>query len=396
MSRDKKVLLSVIIPVYNRMEYIDKCVESVMNQTYKNIEIILVDDGSTDGSGEICDGYAKKDVRITVVHQKNGGQMSARKSGVEKAGGEVATFVDSDDWIEPDMYERMMAAYMDGKPDMVTSGLIFEYGEWKNICLDGIEAGVYERDAIRHEIFPRLIHDKKTRRQGITASLCNKLLKVSMLKKIMDTADTQLTLGEDGAIVYVFTGQADKISILHNVWYHYIQHGDSMIHTYDIGSFEKIYRLKNSLFNAFTSLDAEAQKEMKKQIHRYIKGFLSGAIKNLFEMSMDNISWIFPYECVPKGSRIILYGAGDLGHSYWKCIRHGEYVELTAWVDRRHDELREAGLPVESIDSAICKEYDYVVIAIQEKECAEKIRSFLLEYGVMGDRIIWKQNQKMI
>lgn len=394
MSRDKKVLLSVIIPVYNRMEYIDKCMESVMNQTYKNIEIILVDDGSTDGSGEICDRYAKKDVRIIVVHQKNGGQMSARKSGVEKAGGEVATFVDSDDWIEPDMYERMMATYMDGKPDMVTSGLICEYGEWKNIWLDGVEAGIYEKDAIRHEIFPCLMYDENTKRQGITPSLCNKLLKTPMLKKIMDMADTQLTLGEDGVIVYDFAGQADKIAILHNAWYHYVQHEGSMVHAYNLCSFEKIYRLKKNFLNIVEKLGIE--KEMKVQINWSVKNFLKGAIKNIFEIDMNGISWIFPYECVPKGSKIILYGAGDVGHSYWKCIRHGGYVELTAWVDRRHDELREAGLPVESIDSAICKEYDYVVIAIQEKERAEKIRSFLLEYGVMGDRIIWKQNQEII
>lgn len=392
MAEKEEILLTVVIPVYNRAEYIGKCVDSVRNQAYRNLEIILVDDGSTDGSGERCDGYARSDARITVIHRENGGQNLARKSGVEKASGEVVAFVDSDDWISPDMYECMVSAYMDGKPDMVTSGIIWEYGEWQKVRLDGIEDGVYEKDSIRHKIFPCLIYDEKMGSQGISASLCGKLWKTSLLKKILDTVDTQMKWGEDGAVVYAFAAQADKITVLHHAWYHYVQHADSMIRTYDSSSFEKIYRLKSSLAHTFAGLDVKAKREMKRQIDWYVRGFLGAAVKKVFEMDMDHFSWVFPYEHVPMGSRVILYGAGDVGRSYWNCLRQGEYAELIAWVDRRHTELQEAGLPVESIDSALCKEYDYMVIAVREKELAERIRGFLVEYGVREDRVIWKQN----
>lgn len=103
-------LISVIIPVYNIKEYLPRCVASVCSQTYKNLEIILVDDGSTDGTGELCDELAKKDERIHVYHKENGGSSSARNLGIEKAQGEYLGFVDSDDYVSEDMYERLYRA----------------------------------------------------------------------------------------------------------------------------------------------------------------------------------------------------------------------------------------------------------------------------------------------
>lgn len=102
---ENKELISVIVPVYQVEKYLVRCLESVVNQTYKNLEIILVDDGSTDASGEICDEYAEKDDRIKVIHKENGGLSSARNAGLDIAQGEYIAFVDSDDWIAPDMYQ---------------------------------------------------------------------------------------------------------------------------------------------------------------------------------------------------------------------------------------------------------------------------------------------------
>ena len=98
-------LLTVIIPVYNVEKYINKCLESIINQTYKNLEIILVDDGSTDNSSYLCDEWQKKDSRITVIHKKNGGLSDARNAGLQIAKGELITFVDSDDYVMLDTYD---------------------------------------------------------------------------------------------------------------------------------------------------------------------------------------------------------------------------------------------------------------------------------------------------
>ena len=100
--------LSVIMPVYKAEEYIYRAVDSVLNQTYANLELILVDDGSPDNCGKICDEYVEKDRRVKVIHKKNGGQADARNFGIEAASGEIIGFVDSDDYIEPYMYQQMI------------------------------------------------------------------------------------------------------------------------------------------------------------------------------------------------------------------------------------------------------------------------------------------------
>ena len=106
----ERPLISIIVPVYNIEEYLPRCIESILNQTYQKLELILVDDGSKDSSGIICDEYAKKDQRVVVQHKENGGSSSARNVGIKLAKGEYLGFVDSDDFIEPDMYEKMVVA----------------------------------------------------------------------------------------------------------------------------------------------------------------------------------------------------------------------------------------------------------------------------------------------
>ena len=106
--KQKQPALSVIVPVYNVEKYLDRCIRSIAGQTYTNLEIILVDDGSTDHCGEICDEWSRKDTRIQVFYKKNGGLVSARKAGLKTASGQYIAYVDSDDWIEENMYERMM------------------------------------------------------------------------------------------------------------------------------------------------------------------------------------------------------------------------------------------------------------------------------------------------
>lgn len=115
-------LISVIVPVYNVEEYLPRCVDSILAQTYENLEIILVDDGTRDASDKICDDYARRDSRIQVIHKKNGGLSSARNAGLEIARGEYIAFVDSDDWIEPDAYEHMLAVMQRQAVKLVCAG----------------------------------------------------------------------------------------------------------------------------------------------------------------------------------------------------------------------------------------------------------------------------------
>ena len=117
-SQGKQPLISVIVPVYNVAEYLPECVDSIINQTYKNLEIILVDDGSTDACPDICDEYAKRDSRIRVIHKKNGGLSDARNVGLDICTGEWIGFVDSDDYIAHDMYEKLYCSVVEAKADV--------------------------------------------------------------------------------------------------------------------------------------------------------------------------------------------------------------------------------------------------------------------------------------
>lgn len=135
--------LSVVVPVYRVEKFLNKCVDSIIAQTYKNLEIILVDDGSPDNCPSICDEYARKDERVRVIHKKNGGLSSARNAGLQAATGGYVAFVDSDDWIRPTMYEELMYLAEDLDADVV-SGAFFTYKEHRNppICEGGADGKV--------------------------------------------------------------------------------------------------------------------------------------------------------------------------------------------------------------------------------------------------------------
>ncbi len=119
---DENILISVIVPVYKVEEYLDRCVQSLLRQTYRNLEIILVDDGSPDNCGALCDGYASQDARVKVIHKKNGGLSSARNAGIDVARGDYIVFVDSDDWVEADTYEAMLQMAIRENVKLVCAG----------------------------------------------------------------------------------------------------------------------------------------------------------------------------------------------------------------------------------------------------------------------------------
>ena len=119
-------MLSVIVPVFNAEKHLEKCIKSILSQTYTDIQVILVDDGSADSSGAICDSFCKSDDRIEVVHTDNQGAISARITGFDHANGEYVTFVDADDWIDEKMYSELIPRLIDNNSDFITSGVLIE------------------------------------------------------------------------------------------------------------------------------------------------------------------------------------------------------------------------------------------------------------------------------
>lgn len=224
--------VSVVIPIYNKQEYIDDCFNTMGKQTYRDLEIILVDDGSTDESGRLCDEYAQKDPRIVVIHKENGGLVSAWRAGTEAATGEYVCYVDCDDWIDDDMIERL-AEHTTGRTDeIVLSDYIIEKTSGTSTpVFQNIEPGEYLEDRIVKEIFPVLwgLEDR-----AICRSRCMKLFSAGLAKENARYGDYRLRFAEDTSLTIPCVINAGRLYIMdHAAMYHYRYVDDSMVHNYD-------------------------------------------------------------------------------------------------------------------------------------------------------------------
>ena len=173
-----EIKISVIIPVYNAQEYLCKCLDSVVNQTYRNLDIILVNDGSTDASGEICDAYARNNSNIRVFHKENGGQSFARMIGIENAVGDYVTFVDSDDYLDIDTYEQILSSVVEDRlPEMIAYDLLEEYGDYITVKRNQFHEGMYDREHIEKEILPNMLSFGDFFNFGILPNLVCKMVR---------------------------------------------------------------------------------------------------------------------------------------------------------------------------------------------------------------------------
>lgn len=211
-------LISIVVPIYNVEQYLQKCVDSLINQTYKNLEIILVDDGSPDNCPKICDEYAKQDSRIKVIHKENGGLSDARNAGMKIATGEYILFIDSDDWIKSEMIEDMYNRMIEDNSDLVSSGVLW-------VDEDGVEirnATVSENCVLNTEqAMSELINDGKLKQH-----VWNKLYKADLIKNIpFDKGKYH----EDVFWSYKVIGEAERISIEKNSYYFYVQRSESIM-----------------------------------------------------------------------------------------------------------------------------------------------------------------------
>ena len=169
-------LISVIIPVYNTEKYLSKCIDSFINQTYKNLELILIDDGSTDSSPEICDKYKLKDKRIKVIHKKNGGLSDARNIGIKEATANLITFYDSDDFVEKDYIEYLYSLKMKYNTQMSVCAY--------NVCNEKGEIHFMIKSKEEASLNKSLFYEKMLNEEGITVSACFKLYEKKLFKNV--------------------------------------------------------------------------------------------------------------------------------------------------------------------------------------------------------------------
>lgn len=214
-------LLSVVVPVYNAEKYLCNCLDSLLSQDFSDFEIILVDDGSTDESGSICDRYASEQAHVTCLHQENGGHTSARQKGFLASRGQYVTFVDSDDWTSPDMYPKMCQAIDDTRADIVICDHTAVMPDKEEICRNLFSPGFYDKARLEKEVYPYMLFSGTYFKYGIAPNLWNKLFRRELLQNHLFHVPNDIIVGEDALVTYGCILEASSICFIDEAFYYY-------------------------------------------------------------------------------------------------------------------------------------------------------------------------------
>ena len=381
-------LISVVIPVYNSEQYLGQCLDSVCGQTYPNLEIVLVDDGSTDGSYDICMAYANADGRIKAVRKGNGGEASARKAGIQASSGTVIAFVDSDDWLDADAIERMYSEMDMQKADIVAAGYIEARGESEKTVQNKLGAGVYRGKQLKEDFYPAMLCSADYFELGLWPFFWNKLFRREVIEPCVLALDDRLVVGVDVIGTFPSFLRAGTVSILPDAFYHYRIHAGSVMHKFrreekEVENIRLQYHMLKDIFEKSEYWDV-----LKPQMERYIfHHFIVRAI-GFLEKEL-RLKGTYLVERMRAGSKIILYGAGAFGASFYYHNQTSKEFLITGWCDQNYKEIQKMGYPVIALDEALKKPFDYVMIAVLNQKVKEQIQEDFVLKGIPKEKIKW-------
>ncbi len=381
--------LSIIVPVYNSKQYMKQCIDSILNQNYIDTEIIIVDDGSEDGSSEICDIYQKADSRVKVLHQKNRGCLYARLSGLQKSNGDYIGFVDSDDWIAPDMYQILMSVIEKNRCDIVSMGYTVVCGKEERQEDDSTLFGYYEKGRNMDTLLSSMMYDSKEEKRGVHPSLCSKVFKRELIMDVISEVDGNISMGEDAAVFYPCCLKAKSIYVMKEYKYYYRVHNESMCRTLKFDTIVNIFSFYQYMEKILGKY--EEKYHLHKQLKKYLWSFVNPWLKQMFDLQVG-LSYLFPYAIVDRGVNIVLYGSGEVGRAYFKQIIGNHYCNIVAWVDKKADEDIGILYP-ERIPEF---QYNKIVIAVADDKVASEIIDELSAFGIDRMNILWVEPQAML
>lgn len=232
-------VISVIVPVYNAEPFLRRCSDSILNQTFRELELLLVDDGSTDRSGEMCDEIARQDSRVRVFHKPNGGVSSARNLGLDEAAGEYIAFADSDDWLEPDALELLLRALRDNGADSSGCGNYNVVGGVKSVEAPALPAGVHGPEEIREKLVLRLLGDR-LRQPLLNGYIVRFLYSRSIIARNRITFEGPYL--EDELFLMEYFCYARRLAIVDRPLYNYFWNAASVTHSYTKGYIDVFHR----------------------------------------------------------------------------------------------------------------------------------------------------------
>ncbi len=380
-------LVSVIIPVYNTGKYLRKCLGSVTGQTFSDLEIILVDDGSADDSYEICRDFAEKDRRIRLIQTENKGAAAARRTAMAHSAGKYIVFVDSDDWIEADMIERLWKEITREQVDIVISGYIESGAGEEKVIRNRLEAGVYREKQLEVSVFPRMLCAADFFEMGIQPFLWNKLYKREIIEPHIMSLDERVAVGEDVLCIFPAILQAKAVSIMNEGFYHYRFRQESAMRTHrseedEIRNIRIQYSELKKAFEKSRHADC-----LLRQLERYIVHHLLVRVPAYAEAKMQEKNESVFEKSKPDG-RILIYGAGTFGKEVYRFWKQRKNDQIAGWCDRNYEKLQGQGYPVISPEDAMELNFDAVVVAVLNKDVKNQVAR-ALEKRIGGKEIIW-------
>lgn len=381
IAGNRKNLISIIVPIFNTEKYLLQCLDSIARQTYKNIQIVLVDDGSDDSSSRICDSYAQNDDRVVVIHKKNEGLVLARKTGLRNALGNYIMFVDADDWIDEDMCSSLMDKMEEHDANLISSAIFRQFDEKSVLNENVVEEGFYDKSMLIKKVYPLMLYDGHFFGFGIRPNLVGKILKKNLLNHILAQAPDNVTNGEDAMITYPYLLKCSSAYFTNKAFYHYRQYPESMsqMHTNSV-ELQQLKHLHAFLEGQFLKIDYE--NNLQTQLRYYFANILIQRCIEKFDISPGQFKM---YGNVESKDLIAVYGAGKFGKQLYSYAKKTH--KNVIWFDKNADYYKKQGLHVYGLEKILEISYDKILIAVIDMNMAIEIIDELVELGVPKRKI---------
>ena len=367
-------LISIVVPIYNGERYLAECLDTLQAQDYRRIEIILVDDGSTDGTAEICQRYVADDQRFRYIYQENGGQNAARKTGVEHASGEWVMFVDADDFVTADYCSSFLNLQHETGADIVL-GRIQQYQDGRYGRISPSPSGlISSEEALRQFIQSRFFLF------GMTSGVFPVLYRKQTIQNALAHIDLRIRFSEDcGCAIYSLL-HARYVAFVPRAIYFYRQVAESFCHTHVKSNVADQKRLR--LFLIQTLKASGGGKNLLKMVDWLIvRDLLLGG----YEYFSD-FPGLYPFGEIASGKRVAIYGAGVFGEELHD--KFPQRLVLAGWVDRQAAYYQSLGKPVSPVEDLQEMAFDYLVIAVTHPDTAEEIARQLQEKRIPAEKIL--------
>lgn len=303
MSREAMPLVSVIVPVYNGEVYLEQCVKSILEQSYSRVQLVLVNDGSQDNSGALCDGFAREDPRVLVAHQENRGAAAARKNGILHSQGEFLMFVDCDDWIREDLITSLLTPALEHEADMVVGMLELVSAQGRMHWDHRLAPGCYGEAEMATVIHPQMMSSEPFFGCGVHPSMCCKLFRRAVAEKNLDGLDTGIRFGEDACFVFSTLLDCRRIYIADVLGYCYRDNETSVTHRFN----PQLLADAGKIRAFFTDLARRKNWDPGTQLDEYMAEIYYNVLRNAFtseeDYSPEVLRMLRSYrrEILPKG-----------------------------------------------------------------------------------------------